>query len=468
MFTLDDTIAAVASAPAGADRGIVRLSGPCVIDILSQCFQASDPALGWKCLTDATVIPGCMTCQRFRSADLPERWLELPADVFLWPTAKSFTRQPVAEIHTIGSPPLLQSILQTLCCAGARLAQPGEFTLRAFLAGRIDLTQAEAVLGVIDATDRRQLHAALDQLAGGLSHPLQRLRSDLLNLLADLEAGLDFVEDDIRFVSTGELQNRLTEAAAQLEKIARQLTHRDTGANLPRVVLVGWPNVGKSSLFNALVGTAAALVSHHAGTTRDYLTATLDAAGLSVELIDTAGLETDGESRKAEDTAAQAAATVQHRQADLRIFCLDAARPLNDWELNQLGSIESIGATLVVLTKCDQPAQCDLGISAIRTSRNTGLGLNYLREAIRRTLTAQPVDASVVATTADRVRESIRTARESLLRAGQLVAPQVNQPAEELVAAELRTALAELGKVVGAIYTDDLLDRIFSRFCIGK
>jgi tRNA modification GTPase len=468
MLTLDDTIAAVASAPGGAARGIVRLSGPDIRQIISRCFQASDAALDWKNLAEPTVISGRFKIERSSSAERSSNF-ELPADIFLWPTARSYTRQPLAEIHTLGSPPLLQAVLQAVCTVGARLANPGEFTLRAFLAGRIDLTQAEAVLGVIDAADRRQLRAALDQLAGGLSRPLHQLRSELLNLLADLEAGLDFVEDDIRFVTVTELQNQLKYASGQLEDLLYQLSERAAGVELPRVVLVGWPNVGKSSLFNALIGDPAALVSPQAGTTRDYLTAHVNAAGISIELIDTAGVASNANELMPADVTAQTFSANQHQQANLCLFCLDATRPLNPWEQTQLADSNSIIPRLVVLTKSDQPSACVPDISVIPTSSHTGVGLEALRAAIAAALSAQPNDLSVVVSTADRARDSIRAAFECLSRARQLCDPNANyQTAEELVAAELRTALAELGKVVGAIYTDDLLDRIFSRFCIGK
>ena len=177
------------------------MSGPAIAEVVAHCFQANDPSID---LADSS------RTDRDRGPAL--RWnraVALPTDLFLWPTSRSYTRQPLAEFHTFGSPPLLDALLQRVCAAGARLAQPGEFTLRAFLAGRIDLTQAEAVLGVVDAADRRQLDTALEQLAGGLSRPLHQLRDDLLNLLADLEAGLDFAEEDIRFVSGGELNRRL-------------------------------------------------------------------------------------------------------------------------------------------------------------------------------------------------------------------------------------------------------------------
>ncbi len=208
--------------------------------------------------------------------------------------------------------------------------------MRAFLAGRLDLMQAEAVLGVIDAADQRQLHIALTQLAGGLSIPLQALRDDLLNLLADLEAGLDFVEDDIRFVHPDELVDRLSSAAGQLQRLATQLQARRTENEMPRVALIGSANVGKSSLFNALKGDTAAIVSPIAGTTRDYLIVQIDAAGMPIDLVDTAGiLQTrsgdavlvDRVSCHATDRINSSAieiAVQQHKQADLCLLCLDS------------------------------------------------------------------------------------------------------------------------------------------------
>ena len=211
MLALDDTIAAIASTPNGAARGIVRLSGPSAMDVIARCFTSANRSVKLSHMRSARLVTGEINAGGPR----------LPADLYLWPTRQSFTRQPIAEIHTFGSTPILEIIVRALCTAGARLAQPGEFTMRAFLAGRIDLMQAEAVLGVIDATDRRHLDTALSQLAGGLSRPLHRLRDDLLNLLADLEAGLDFVEDDIRFIAPDELARRLSDAAEQPHTLTR-------------------------------------------------------------------------------------------------------------------------------------------------------------------------------------------------------------------------------------------------------
>ncbi len=204
MF-VDDTIAAIASAPGGAMRGILRISGPGTRDCVRRSFRAS-ASPDWQ---------GVATAQRFSGhLWLPPPAGQVPCELYFWPTKRSYTRQPAAELHTVGSPPILHAALRTVCASGARLAEPGEFTLRAFLAGRIDLAQAEAVLGVVDARGQSELDVALSQLAGGLSAPLGQLRNRLLNLRADLEAGLDFVDEDIEFVSRNEVSRQLDEAAA--------------------------------------------------------------------------------------------------------------------------------------------------------------------------------------------------------------------------------------------------------------
>jgi tRNA modification GTPase len=459
MHALDDTIAAIATAPGGAARGIVRISGPGAIEVVAQVFSPTD-ATAWKSFRTATRAPGTIGLRLAGRSDEQR----VPCDLYLWRTARSYTRQPVAELHTLGSPPLVEALLRHVCAAGARLAEPGEFTLRAFVAGRIDLVQAEAVLGVIDAADRRQLDVALAQLAGGLTRPLAAIRDQLLDLLADLEAGLDFVEEDIRFLSHADLTGRLAEAADAIAQLVEQLRGRERADAEPRVVLAGCPNVGKSSLFNALAGDAAALVSARPGTTRDYLSARMEIGGLSCQLIDTAGLES-APSVDELSTAARQISHEQHEQADLRLLCLDSSRPQSPWEEAQ---IHCDGRQLVVLTKCDLPAAYPSPPAAIETSTITGRGLDELRAAIHSRLTAGAAEANpsgAVASTAARCRESLRLAAESLTRARDVAG---DRGGDELIAAEIRTALVELGKVVGTIYTDDLLDRIFSRFCIGK
>jgi tRNA modification GTPase len=452
MFSLEDTIVAVASAPGGAARAIVRMSGPQVVNILGQRFSADDGSS----LIDvriAQVIPGLL--------DVGAPLGRLPGDLWLWPNSRSYTRQPTAEFHTFGSPPLAAATVRALCESGARPAEPGEFTLRAFLAGRLDLTQAEAVLGVIDARGRSQLDAALAQLAGGMSRPLAALRESLLELLAHLEAGLDFVEEDIQFIERTAIATALDKAAQDIRQLLTQLDSRSASSELPKVVLVGLPNVGKSSLFNALASRSAAIVSNQPGTTRDYLSARVTLGGLECELIDTAGLESELP-RHPIDQSAQLATADQRDTADLTILCLDSGRPLQPLEQRWLAQQTHLSRRLV-LTKCDGPRATNFQGDAVETSATSGVGIDHLAGSIKQALSG--VSTTGVAGTAERCRESLRLAIASLEEARHLNA---TGGGEELIAAELRNALGELGKVVGAVYTDDILDRIFSRFCIGK
>src|SRR5262245_54513290 len=448
-FDLDDTIAAIATASGSGLRGIVRLSGPKSVEIVSKLF-------------DGEFSESAPTCRR-GTVLLPRDLGRLPATLYLWPTTNSYTRQPSAELHLPGSPPILEGALEAACQNGARLARPGEFTLRAFLAGRLDLTQAEAVLGVIDADSRQSLKSALAQLAGGIARPLQVLRERLLDLLAQLEAGLDFVDEDIEFISDAELDQQLAAAVETIDNLANQMRSRGEAGQIPRIVLAGLPNVGKSSLLNALAEDSAAIVSDIAGTTRDFVTRRVKFGQRECLIIDTAGRFTTPPATAIE-SAAQSLAGQQTENADLVLLCLDASQPLREWERQQL-SARSDSKMLTVWTKTDLPAAGIDEVSgpAVHTSSRTGAGIEDLRKAIERALAPIDSESGVVVGTADRCRESLRLSAEALQRARTTAAA-----GEELVAAEVRIALDELGRVVGAIYTEDILDRVFSRFCIGK
>ena len=454
-YSTDETIAAIASSPGGALRGIIRLSGPTVFDCLRHCFQASDS-----------------------TADLPTagppRWFDgqLRVDDFfvftrlhLWPTNRSYTGQPSAELHTLGSWPILQLALTQLCQHGARLAKPGEFTLRAFLSGRLDLPTAEAVLAVIDAHDQRHLRTALGQLAGGVSRPLQQLRDQILFLLAELEAGLDFVEEDIEFISTDELDRRLRAIRQDVDRLVSTVQDGSRERKEFRVVLVGAPNVGKSSLMNAMAGRSAAIVSDIAGTTRDYVEVPLEYRGATWNLVDTAGIDaaiaTSGPDRIAQQRSAE-----QGAEADVCLVCIDASRSLNDEDRRLIDEYGDADRTLVVATKGDLPRMlAPLPIGTFVTSSVHGTGIHALKDAIHHLLHGQDSDDLMVASTATRCQASLRQTVASLDRAIGLTHLGAG---EELVAAELRVCLDALGEMVGVVYTDDLLDRIFGQFCIGK
>ena len=457
MLDPDDTIAAIGTAAGGSPRGMVRLSGPQVIDCLTACFCATDSDTQLQDVRSPRLVAGTIKL----NANAP---VELPCDLFLWPSRRSYTRQPTAELHTLGSPPLLEKLLRTVCDCGARLAEPGEFTLRAFLAGRLDLTQAEAVLGVIDAHSSDDLHTALAQLAGGLSQPLMQLREKLLQLLAELEAGLDFVEEDIEFISAEQLREQLSSAQAIVASVASQLSARYDASDLPRVVLCGLPNAGKSSLFNALVerfsvteSEKQALVSEQSGTTRDFVTAVIELNGLACELVDTAGVESIAEARSIEQIA-QEMTGQQRERAQLVVRCQDACEEEHT---------DSNPEELVALTKIDLldvPPPCSA--MQVACSSVDGRGLDQLADKIYDHLSeTSNVASNSVRLTATRCAESLRLAEVSLVQALQIVEVLGG---EELVAAEVRSALDALGQVVGTVYTDDILDRIFGQFCIGK
>ena len=437
----NDTIAAVASPVGPALRGLIRVTGPKAWSIVLEKFvtQADLVQSKYACL-----IPG-----RLNVDGLPSG---LPVDLALWPGPRTYTGQPLVEIHAPGSPPLLDLVLSQILSRGARLAEPGEFTLRAFLSGRIDLTRAEAVLGVIDARSTGQLDAALKQLAGGLARPIDVLRDRLLDILAHLEANLDFSEEpDVDTLSRSHLSSELAHAADDVAKIAAQLSGRDRRDRPPRVVLTGLPNAGKSRLFNALAGEDRAIVSDIAGTTRDYLIARMDCDGLEVELIDTAG---EDESGTGIEHQAQGFRSQQVNEADLVLNCHPINTPLfpSDWQPDP--------AQLAIWTKAD------LGPSraGLLTSATTGLGITELKTSIAQRLQTR-ADGDLPAGTAARCRESLGQASDALRSATTTL---LDGGGDELVSLDLRQAIDGLGAVLGLAVDDEILDRIFRKFCIGK
>jgi tRNA modification GTPase len=438
-----DTIAALATPPGPGARAVVRISGPDAASVASAVFS---PALPRDCrsrsLTGGEVhLPGLTSA--------------LPADLYFWPAPRSYTGQNVAEIHTLSSPPLVELLVTAILGAGARAARAGEFTLRAFLAGKLDLTRAEAVLGVIEAGDRDELTHALALLAGGVARPLQALRDDLLNLLADVEAALDFADEDLTFVSEDEQLKRIGNALAHVTLLGRQIAQRSLADRPFRVVLAGRPNAGKSSLFNALTGQSAALVSPQPGTTRDYLVQRLTLGSVAVELVDTAGWRV---SQDTIESQADALGRDQAGRADLVLLCVAAGAEPTAEEADLLR--QERPPVLGVATKCDLGAA---GTGLLATSAVSGFGLGLLRSTLAERVAVR--SEPPLAPSLSRCRHHVAECLAGLRRAHALV---LEQMPPELLALELRSALDQLGQMVGAVYTEDLLDRIFSRFCIGK
>ena len=439
---LDDTIVALASASGIGARAIIRLSGPDSLRVAQKLFRST------AAINDSSrqLYSGAIR--------LPGIHSELSADLIFWPAPHSYTGQQMVEIHAASAPPLIDLLIAELLNAGSRAATPGEFTLRAFLAGKRDLPRAEAVQAVVSAGNRDELQQALTQLAGGVTRPLEGLREDLLNLLADIEAGLDFAEEDIQFAQQREILLRLTAGMAKITTLKRHLEQRSLAERPFRAVLVGEPNAGKSSLFNALAG-AAALVSPIPGTTRDYLLKRLDLDGVTVELADTAGWQS---SQNEIDHQAQELGRNLAHEADLLLLCVEAGRELTTAERGRLQRSEP--PIIGVATKCDlgPPAK---GFQA--TSATLGSGLAELKRLLRER--AQARKAPPLAPSLSRCRHHVDACLDHLRRAHGVA---LYEDPPEILALELRGALDQLGAMVGAIYTDDLLDRVFSRFCIGK
>jgi tRNA modification GTPase len=441
---LQETIVALSSAPGPGGRAIVRLTGPAALRVALTSFAPDDMLVPNR----RRLYPGSL---RLSGVLQP-----LPCDLYLWPSPRTYTGQELVELHTISCPPLIDLLISQLLGSGARAAQPGEFTLRAFLAGKLDLPQAEAVLGIIEAGNRDQLKQALEQLAGGVSGPLHELRNDLLNLLADIEAELDFAGEDIHFSSRENLLQRLDTAVSQLAGLGKQLDDRSVSNSVFRIVLVGRPNAGKSSLFNALAGDKAALVSSEPGTTRDYLIRRIQNGDISIELQDTAGWHEAGDTIEEQ---AQALSGRQAGQADLLLLCLEAGKPLDQRESEALAAPAST-AILAVTTKCDTSAATS---DRLATSSVTGEGIEELRTQLFES--ARKRTHFPLAPSHSRCRHHVEACLRHLREAHELA---LSREPSELLACALRDALQELGEMIGAVYTDDLLDRIFSRFCIGK
>src|SRR6266852_7136440 len=453
---IQDTIVALSSAPGPGGRAIVRLNGPNAFEISFTFFKPTDqqsaatsvPTTQYSVLSTGTVRRRYGGFLRF-----PDFQSSIPASLLAWPGPKTYTGQNLVEIHLLACPPLVDLLVANLLNAGARAAQPGEFTMRAFLAGKLDLPRAEAVLGIIEAGNRNDLKNALGQLAGGVTRPLEGLREDLLDLLAEVEAGLDFAEEDIRFVHPEELLKRLAHGLAQLTLLAKQLDKRAVSGEAFRVVLAGRPNAGKSSLFNALTG-ASALVSPEPGTTRDYLIRRILMEGILIDLIDTAGWQ---EQRSLIEDQAQSLGGQQIERADLVLLCLEAGLEIREDERRLLARSES-PTVCAIATKGDlASAPADL----LATSAKTGVGLDPLRMVLVKY--ARQRTGSSLTPSLSRCRHHVQASLDHLRRAHSIV---LFQEPSEILALELRGALDELGTLVGAVYTDDLLDRIFSRFCI--
>ncbi|MGC9454811.1 MAG: tRNA modification GTPase [Phycisphaerae bacterium] len=468
MFDTQDTIVAVSSAPGSAARGIVRLSGPAAAELAGVVFEGAEPlaSTGGFRAVDGLVRFG------------PEP-LELPARAQVFRSPHSYTRQDVVELHVPGPAAVTTALSAALIDAGARQANPGEFTARAFFAGRLDLSQAQAVADVIDAADDAMLRCASAALGGRVHRLCEAASGRLTEALATVEASIDLAEEDIQLESPQELSDRLEGLSERLGRVAKEAADMPEAGELPEIVLTGRPNVGKSSLLNALCGTDRAIVSAMAGTTRDVLTATVALGQAAVELCDAAGFAPSGDDLSAATTAAArsavARADVVLLVADLSAGGFDAERPL----LQDIRAVNRRAPVLLVGNKKDLTGDAGLrrlgrlgeepALPTVATSAVSGEGLDELRRRLTELLQLAPAGGSEHMGLHERQKRCLQDASAAAARAAEtLRGTEELADTAELVAVELREALARLGEISGEVVNEDVLANIFSRFCVGK
>lgn len=447
-FSTDDTIVAVATPPGRGGIGVVRVSGP-------------DAARIATALTGrGRFAPRYATFVRVAGAEAQDQ-----AIVTSFPAPASYTGEDVIEISAHGSPVMLNAIVRAAMRAGARLAEPGEFTLRAYLHGRMDLVQAEAVEDLVSAVTPLQARTAYDQLEGTLTERIAEIDRALFDLSARLEASLDFPGEGYHFVEPGHVALELGSVLALIDRLLRDARAGRLVREGAQVVIAGRPNVGKSTLFNALAGAGRAIVTDIPGTTRDLVTEQVDVGGVAVTLVDTAGIrETPSDAVEREGIARACGAM---DRAHLVLVVLDRSRTLDDDDRALLASVPG-PERIVVLSKSDLPrawSDAPLERDAIGISVPSGLGLEALRVAIVDRLGFQERHGDTPAITNIRHVELLGRARVALARGRETA--RSGHP-EELVAADVAEAREHLEEITGRRTADDTLHAIFARFCIGK
>ncbi|HTW49777.1 MAG TPA: tRNA uridine-5-carboxymethylaminomethyl(34) synthesis GTPase MnmE [Acidobacteriaceae bacterium] len=479
-----ETIVAISTPPGRGGIGIVRLSGPHAAQIASGLIRlrGSSAAAAEQGLK--------LKPARARVAEIPDPETGAKIDeavVTYFAAPHSYTGEDLVEIAAHGSPVILDLLVRAALRSGARLARPGEFTERSFLSGRIDLTQAEAVRDLIEAQTLYQARIAAEQMGGALSRRAHPAKEKLVELISLLEAGIDFAEDDVEVTPDQDIVTRIDTIADELRALAQSFGHgRIVHAGL-RLAIVGRPNVGKSSLFNRLLERERAIVTDAPGTTRDLVTERLSIGGIPVELVDTAGLREaldEAEAigvRKSRETLAE---------ADVVLVVLEASVPLRDDEAELIAGLRGRRA-LVVRNKTDLPPQHARGgrvgdpgpgesasqrasefaagsqqeIAVVRTSALTGEGLAELRAALAGLVRNPAGESEAGLLTTLRHFEAVTGALASLCAARDAIPARVPH---EMLLLDLYGALRHLDSLTGETTTDDILNRIFSTFCIGK
>lgn len=456
IVSSDETIVAISTPLGRSGIGVIRISGDEASAIALRFFRPqSATAVG---LEHRTALVGTW----FDSGK--ERIDEVVVTFFGAP--HSYTGEDVVEVSAHGNPLGLRRIVEGCKSAGARIAQPGEFTLRAVAHGKLDLLQAEAVRDFIEAQTEQQAKMAMRQLDGSISKRIRPIKEKLVDVIAHLEAGIDFAEDDVQVPANASIVRSIQPLAAELHRLVRTFDYGRMLNQGLRLAILGKPNVGKSSLFNRLVAAERAIVTAVPGTTRDVLTETIDMDGVPLRFADTAGVretsdqvEKIGISRTLETLA----------EADLALVVLDGAGTIDD---NDRFVLEKAATTanLIVINKSDLPQMIEPGAlngsKKVSVSAKTGEGLSDLRDAVRAFLLEQKTDL------ADDLVLTTERQHESVVRAGQALSIALDaldrQVPHEMVLLDLYGAVEALDELTGEVVTEDILDRIFSTFCIGK
>lgn len=449
-FQPDDTIVAIATPQGRGGIGVVRLSGPDAASVARQVLEDG-----------VTLRPRHATLTHVRGA----AGAVDQAVVTYFPAPHSYTAEDVVEISAHGSPVLLRAIVAACMQAGARLAEPGEFTFRAFLRGRIDLVQAEAVRDLVDAVTPLQARSAFDQLEGTLTQAIREIDARLFDLTARLEASLDFPDEGYHFIEHEGAAADIEAIAASVEALLRHAARGRLVREGAQVVIAGRPNAGKSSLFNALAGAGRAIVTDVPGTTRDLLTEVVEVDGIPVTLVDTAGVRPAASDAIEAEGIARAAAA--RSVAQLVLVVLDRSRPLDDQDRRLLEETRR-APRVIVANKSDLESAWDLATEAadaVRVSATTGAGLDALTRAMSVALSGSEPLRDTPAVTNARHAELLARAREALRRAA---SSAHGRTPEEFVLQDLNEARAILEEVTGARTPDDVLAAIFTKFCIGK
>jgi len=457
-MVLEDTIVAISTPLGEGGLAVLRLSGPQALAIAGKCFEP----VGRSSLrpTEApthTIHYGHLQ----REGKVVDEVL-----VAVMRAPRTYTREDVVEISCHGGLLTARLALETLLAAGARLAEPGEFTRRAFLNGRLDLAQAEAVADVIHARTELALVAAQEQLAGKLSQRIRQVRQDLLHTLAHIEAHLDFPDEDIAPDNREQLAARMEAAEKFMQELLRTAREGRLLRQGIRAAIVGRPNVGKSSLLNLLLGHDRAIVSPVAGTTRDTIEETANVRGLPVVFVDTAGLRETGDVVEAEGVRRSREAL---QRAEMVLQVLDLSEPLTTVDEKYLDELAGC-PRIVVCNKSDLPAQWTVpalgDTPVVKVSCRTGDGLEDLKDAIQRMVWQGEVRAEMLEVMINaRHQDALRRALEATRRAHEAL---LEEASLECVALDLRIAVNTVGEITGQTATEDLLDVIFSQFCIGK